>query len=83
MSAGLPVIATAVGAIPEVINPNNGTLIPSQNVEALAEAILGILLQPELGAAKALEAQRTIAQSFDVGAWFRQLLEIYGEVHLT
>lgn len=81
MSAGLPVIATAVGAIPEVINSNNGTLIPSQNVEALAEAILGILLEPKMGATKALEAQRTIAQCFDVGAWFRQLLVIYGEVH--
>lgn len=83
MSAGVPVIATAVGAIPEVITQNNGTLIPSENVEAMAEAILGILSEPKTAAMKALEAQRTIAQSFDVGVWFRQLLEIYGEVHLA
>lgn len=83
MSAGVPVIATAVGAIPELINPKNGTLIPSGNVAALSEAIIGMLSSPKLGASKALEAQRTIAQSFDASVWFRQLLEIYGEVHLA
>lgn len=83
MSAGLPVIATAVGAIPEVINQNNGTLVPSENAGALAEAILRVLSEPKIGATKALEAQKTVAQLFDVGTWFRRLLEIYGEVHPT
>ena len=83
MSAGLPVIATAVGSIPEVITQNNGTLIPTQNVDALADAMLTMLSTPNIGQAKALEAQKTIAQSFDVGVWFKHLLAIYGEVRLA
>jgi glycosyltransferase involved in cell wall biosynthesis len=66
-----------------VITQNNGTLIPTQNVDALADAMLAMLSTPNIGQAKALEAQKTIAQSFDVGVWFKHLLAIYGEVRLA
>lgn len=83
MSAGVPVIATAVGSIPEVVNQNNGILIPSENVDALADAMLEILSKPKIAAFKALEAKRTIAETFDADVWFKKLLAIYGEAHLA
>jgi glycosyltransferase involved in cell wall biosynthesis len=36
---GLPVIATQVGGIPEMINPNNGILVPPASIGRLADAI--------------------------------------------
>jgi glycosyltransferase involved in cell wall biosynthesis len=44
MSLGCPVVATAVGGIPEIIkNLRNGLLVPSQNVEAVAAACQKLL----------------------------------------
>lgn len=56
MAAGLPVVATRVGGIPEIIEHNvNGILIPSGDARALAESIDYLLSNPDaarkLGAA--------------------------------
>lgn len=48
MTAGLPVVATAVGGTPEiVIHEQTGVLVPSANVDALAEGLLQLLADPE------------------------------------
>lgn len=42
LSLGVPVIATSVGGIPEMINQSNGILIAANDVEALAAAMLAV-----------------------------------------
>lgn len=39
-SCGLPVIATAVGGVPELVNDQNGILVPSNNKEKLVAAMI-------------------------------------------
>ena len=47
MGAGLPIIATRVGALPELIEDGvTGTLVPSGNIPALYRAILEKLENP-------------------------------------
>jgi glycosyltransferase involved in cell wall biosynthesis len=41
-----PVVATAVGAVPEVVTPDVGILVPPRNPGALATAIQGLLDDP-------------------------------------
>lgn len=65
MDAGLPVIATAVGGIPEVIvDGQTGLLVPPCDVTALAQAILRLAsdrpMRERLGHAGRLEACRRI-----------------------
>lgn len=43
LACGLPVVATAVGGIPEFINPDNGRLVAARDEDALLEAILFML----------------------------------------
>lgn len=43
LSCGLPVIATAVGGIPEYVNMQNGRLVPAGDETALFDAILFML----------------------------------------
>ena len=49
MAAGLPVVATPVGAIPEIVEEGrNGFLIPPGDVQSLAERIMQLLGDPRL-----------------------------------
>jgi L-malate glycosyltransferase len=49
MAAGLPIVASAVGGIPEVIhNGRNGLLIPAGDAAALAERLCRVLGDPAL-----------------------------------
>jgi len=49
MSLGCPIIATAVGGIPELIqDQRNGLLVPSQDVKAMVTACKNLLANPAL-----------------------------------
>ena len=62
MSKGLPVVATEIGAIPEVLEGGHaGLLVPPQNPAALAEALSKVLSDAGLRrdlAARGLDASR-------------------------
>jgi glycosyltransferase involved in cell wall biosynthesis len=45
-AAGVPIIATAVGGVPEIFGPQSGALIPPEDVAALAGAIASALDDP-------------------------------------
>ncbi len=48
MSCGLPIVTTAVGGIPEIVEDGvNGYLVPRENPDSLAEKIELLLAQPE------------------------------------
>jgi glycosyltransferase involved in cell wall biosynthesis len=46
MAAGLPVVATTVGGIPEMVDPDAGILIPPGRIAAVAEAVAELLGDP-------------------------------------
>ena len=47
MASGLPVLASAVGGIPEIINDNvNGNLFPTGNSEVLSEQLIHLINSP-------------------------------------
>ena len=49
MAAGLPVIVSAVGGLPEIVEDEvNGLLIPPKDVEALARGLARLLESPDL-----------------------------------
>jgi glycosyltransferase involved in cell wall biosynthesis len=50
MAHGLPVISTTVGGIPDVVNAETGILVPPDDTEALAGAMLRLATDPALRA---------------------------------
>lgn len=61
MSLGLPVVATAVGGTPEVIeNEENGRLVPPSDDRALVEGLSGLLFAPSERERLAEGARRTV-----------------------
>ena len=80
MSCGLPVIATMVGGTPEIINHmKNGVLVPPRNPEELAEAILKLLANGELGKEIGEKAKKNIQKRFSWEENVRQLKEVYNQ----
>ncbi len=67
MCAGLPVIATNVGGIPElVVDDVTGILVPAANPPAMAKAILGLLANPARMAAMGAAARARVLESFSI-----------------
>ena len=66
MAAGLPVVATAVGGVPEaVVDGETGLLVAPRDAPALASALLRLARNPEVRAAMATRA-RVRSRVFDI-----------------
>jgi L-malate glycosyltransferase len=79
MACERPVIATRVGGIPEVIEDGvNGILVPAENPEALARAILGLLRDGPLMDDIAQRARKTVEDRFSM----RGMIQSYQELFL-
>ena len=64
---GIPVVATNVGGIPEVVrNKETGVLVPAKNSQALAKAITYLLNHPEEAREMGEKGKRWIEENFDV-----------------
>lgn len=81
MGAGLPIIASRVGALPEFIEDGvTGALVPPANVSALARAIIEKLENPIHAQSLADAGRETIRQRFSWDQAAEQMTEIYQSV---
>lgn len=88
MAAGKPVVATAVGGVPELVEDGvTGILVPPGETEALAGGILRVLSDPGLRESMGQRAQEVALERFDIArtareyeALYSSLLEQHGRV---
>lgn len=64
MACGLPVVASRLGGIPEVVGEDAGVLVPPKDVDALTGAIDTLLDQPKRQRTMAAEGERRVAELF-------------------
>jgi len=78
MSWGLPVIATPVGGVPQVLEDGmNGLLVAPGDIDALAAALARLVAEPALRDSLGAAARRTIETRFSLDAALERLGEIY------
>jgi len=78
---GVPVVATRVGGIPEVVKEGlTGILVPAENSPALANAIIGLLRDIELRKTMAQEAKKWVDERFSQEAMVKKIIELYEEL---
>ncbi|MGQ9730197.1 MAG: glycosyltransferase [Candidatus Zipacnadales bacterium] len=77
-AAGLPIIATEVGGIPEIItHDHDGLLVPPGNSQALAEAIQRLIDNPDQARKLGENARRTAFERFSAEKMAQAYLELY------
>jgi glycosyltransferase involved in cell wall biosynthesis len=78
MACALPVIATSVGGIPDIIqHDRNGLLIPSDDVEALTSALLRMLSDNDLAARLGNQGRRDAEEYFALEKVTDQYISLY------
>jgi glycosyltransferase involved in cell wall biosynthesis len=79
-AAGLPLLATNVGGIPEIVSDTDTGLLPPEDAEALARAMLETLDDSAAARAKALRLQQAVGERFTVAAMTDAVLKLYASV---
>jgi glycosyltransferase involved in cell wall biosynthesis len=80
MAAGLPIVATTVGGIPEMVKQDvNGILVPPRDGGQLARACCRLLNDPDRGSALGSQGRHIADSHFNIDAHIRRLGAIYDE----
>lgn len=77
---GLPVIASAVGGIPDLLDGGRGTLLPEVSVNAVAGALVHFVEHRPEAEAAAIRLKRHVREEHDVNRNAAHLLEMYRAV---
>jgi len=78
MAAGLPVVATAVGGIPELVDDGRtGRLVPSGDPAAFARAVIDVLDRPELAEKFGRAGRAVIQHSYSFDRMIEQFESLY------
>jgi glycosyltransferase involved in cell wall biosynthesis len=81
MAAGKPVVATAVGGIPEVVRDREtGLLVPPMEPSRLAEALMHLLEAPALAKSMGAVGRKQVETLFTMEQEARQTALVYGRV---
>jgi glycosyltransferase involved in cell wall biosynthesis len=80
MAAGLPIVSTAVGGVPELLqNGKEGFIVEPGRTEQLSEAMMVLLNNAGLRRAMGTAASTRAKEKFDVTAMVKAYEELYSE----
>jgi starch synthase len=81
MSAGVPVIASKVGGLPEVIQHGENGFLVENDAQEIANAIHLVLADSKLARRMGDAARQTVIDRFTVDRMVRRTMEVYREVY--
>lgn len=80
MAAGLPVVATSVGGVPDLVeDERTGLLVPSRDPEALAEALLRLAARPDERRSFGAAARARVAERYSASRLVDDVEKLYIE----
>lgn len=80
MMAGLPIVATSVGELPEVISPEIGFLVPSKKPKELSKALISLLNDPLRRSKMGMAAQKKARLEFSADLWFNRMMDLFQQM---
>jgi len=74
----LPVIASAVGGVPEIIESGiNGVLVPSEDPDAVFSSLILLREEPDLRIRLGAELNKTVKEKFSIKRMFEETFNLY------
>jgi glycosyltransferase involved in cell wall biosynthesis len=80
MASAVPVVATRVGGVPELLDDGAGLLVDAENPAALADAIKTLIDDPARRRAIGEQGARRVAEHFDPATVARRTIELYEQL---
>jgi glycosyltransferase involved in cell wall biosynthesis len=81
MAEARPIVATAVGGIPELVEDGiSGVLVPARNAPALAAALADLLTDAPRARALGVAARRRAEERFSIASSAARVLAVYAEI---
>lgn len=81
MAQGVPIVATPVGGIPDLLSGGGGCLVPVGDVGALAEVLHRYLSDSQLSVRDGVVAHKTVRDRFSAPVHQRVLEAVYASLH--
>lgn len=79
LASGTPCVASNVGGIPEVLDPEWGALVPPGDSSALASSVMDLLARPDRGRSMGQAAAAAVRERYDWPVIARRILDVYAE----
>ena len=80
MASKIPVVATRVGGIPDMVDASSARLVDSEDVDGMARALAEVLDEPSVASARAERARARLDERFSLAAWLSRYESIYRAV---
>lgn len=81
MSHGLPVVATRVGALPEIVSDGvSGILIPPEDAPSMGQALERLVCDSEMRRAFGDAGRRRVLERFNRSRWLDEMEELFRSV---
>lgn len=77
-AAGVPVVATEVGGVVDIIENNKtGLFVPPADPRSMSEAVIRIFKEPKLASGLAEEAYKKVIEKYNLGIMVKNTLDVY------
>jgi glycosyltransferase involved in cell wall biosynthesis len=77
MAAGVPIVASRVGGVPDVVGDRAAVLVPADDPAALAQALRQVLEAPQARVTMVQDAHRRLAGNFGTADWLNRHEALY------
>jgi glycosyltransferase involved in cell wall biosynthesis len=80
MHANVPIVATQVGGVPDVVTSRHALLVPPEDPGAIAEALAELRGEPSAATARSSRARDRLLKEFSAEAWLDAVEAVYRTV---
>jgi glycosyltransferase involved in cell wall biosynthesis len=80
MNARVPIVATTVGGVPDVVDASQALLIPAEQPGLIAQALSELQRDPSAAADRSLRARERLLASFSLATWLDAVDAVYAAI---